>query len=145
MIEIEDSVFVSSPRQAVFRFAARPENMPLWNPAVRESKVIGRLKAGANVVQLIELFGRRFETVFEVTRYEPFRRVTYSSTGGPIEVKGTMEFSTEPGGTMVRWIVCGDCRGFFRAAEGVLRGLGRREMRDCLERLSRVLEEAEAA
>jgi uncharacterized membrane protein len=144
-MEIEDSVFVSSPRQAVFRFAARPENMPLWNPAVRESKVIGRLKAGASVVQFIELFGRRFETTYEVTCYEPFRRVTYSSTGGPIEIKGTMEFSTEPGGTMVRWIVWGDCRGFFRVGQSILMGLGRREMRECLGRLKRALEEVEAA
>jgi carbon monoxide dehydrogenase subunit G len=145
MMEIEDSVFVSSPRQAVFRFAARPESMPLWNPAVRESKVIGRLEAGASVVQLIELFGRRFETIYEVSRYEPFRRVTYTSTGGPMDVQGSMEFSTEPGGTVVHWIVCGDCRGFFRAGQSILMGLGRREMRDCLERLKRVLEEAEAA
>jgi hypothetical protein len=60
-------------------------------------------------------------------------------------VKGTIEFSTESGGTVVHWIVCGDCRGFFRAAGGILMGLGRREMRECLERLKRVLEEVEAA
>ncbi len=144
MIEIEDSVLVSQPRSAVFRFAARPENMPLWNPVVHESRVEGRLGAGATVVQAASLLGRRFETVYTVTRYEPGRRIVYTSTRGAMDIRGTMEFRSERGGTLIRWVVCGDCRGFLRAAEGVILGAGRREMHACLANLKRLLD-AQAA
>jgi hypothetical protein len=145
VIEIEDRVLVPSPLRSTFRFAARPENMPLWNPVVLESRVVGRLRPGAEVVQRIDLFGRRFDAVFAVTSYEPFRRVAYASRGGPVDVRGTMEFETERAGTLIRWIVCGDCRGFFRVTEAVMVGLGRRQMRICLENLRRALQATRAA
>ena len=144
MIEIEESIHVSLTPERVFRFAARPESMPLWNPVVRESKALGPLEEGATVVQRIDLLGRRFETTYEVTRYEPDRRIEYTSRTGPLEVQGTMEFRRERGGTRVRWHVAGDCRSLFRVAEGVLSGLGRPEMQTCLKNLKGVLEQTES-
>jgi uncharacterized membrane protein len=141
LIEVEESIVVSLPRERVFEFAALPENMPLWNPVVRESKALGALERGTKVVQRIQLPGRRFETVYEVTCYEPGRRIAYSSTQGPVEVEGTMEFRRERGGTRVRWIVRGDARGFLRFGESILVGLGRPKMRDCLHNLKRAVEE----
>jgi uncharacterized membrane protein len=142
---IEESIVVALPREDVFEFASQPENMPLWNPVVRESRVVGDLEEGAQVVQRIDLLGRRFETIYEVTHYEPCARVEYTSTCGPVEVRGTMRFSPVSGGTRVRWTVVGDARGFLRVADGVLMGLGRQEMRSCLDNLRRVMEEEEPA
>ena len=141
MIQIEETILVSRPREQVFSVAADPAKMPLWNPAVRESTLVGRLRRGAKVVQLVEVLGRRFETEFEVTAYEPGRRVAYTSTGGPFSVQGTMEFRADRGRTHVRWIVGGDARGFIRVAESILIGAGRPEMRACLENLRHVVED----
>ena len=141
MIEIEDSVLIDRPPGEVFPLAADPRNMPLWNPAVRASEVHGPLRRGTTVIQDIDLVGRRFETVFELRRYEPARRVTYTSTAGPVRVEGTMHFRAEAGGTRVRWTVRGDCRGFLRIAERALVLAGKRELRSCLDRLKSLLEE----
>jgi uncharacterized protein YndB with AHSA1/START domain len=143
VIEIEESIDVALPRERVFEFAARPENMPLWNPVVQESKALGDLEEGTEVVQRVDLFGRRFQTTYEVTCYEPNDRIVYTSRTGPVEVQGTMEFQRAKDGTRVRWSVAGDCRSLFRVAESVLIGMGRPEMRTCLENLKGVLEQAE--
>jgi hypothetical protein len=145
MIEIEDRVLVKASLRPTFRFAARPENMPQWNRVVLESVVIGPLRRGTTVVQRVDLLGRRFDAVFEVTCYEPFRKVTYTSIRGPVDVRGTMEFHAEQGGTLVRWIVGGDCRSFLRVAGPVIVTVGRREMHGCLERLKGLLEQSRVA
>lgn len=144
MIQVEESIVVARPRAQVFPVAAHPENMPLWNPAVRESMLVGQLRRGAKVIQLVEVLGRRFETEFEVTEYEPGRRVAYTSSGGPLTVEGAMEFRDDRGRTHVRWIVEGDARGLIRMAESVLLGMGRPEMRACLENLRHYVEEGSA-
>ena len=135
MSQVEDRVFIPLPRMEVFRFAARPENMPAWVPAITHSAVIGRLRRGARVEQHVRLLGRNYQTVFDVTAYEPFRRVAYRSTGGPMDVNGVMEFRTEPGGTLVRWVVQGNCHWFGHVSEAVLLAMGRREMHAALTNL----------
>src|SRR2546423_4412080 len=141
MIEIEESVVIARPCHRVFRFAARPENMPLWNPVVLESKTVGALREGADVVQQVELLGCRFEAIYEVTSYEQNRRIAYTCRRGPLAVEGTMEFDGERGTTRVRRIVRGDARGLLRLGEGVLVARGRSEMRACLEEPKRSGEE----
>lgn len=141
MIEIEHDILIGRDLDEVFSMAADPRNMPRWNPAVLSSELRGSLRRGATVLQHIDLLGRRFETLFEVRRYEPTRHVTYTSTRGPVEVEGTMEFRSEAGGTRVRWRVRGDCRGFLRIAESALELAGKRELRSSLERLKRLVEE----
>lgn len=131
---------VALPRRRVFLFAAKPQNMPLWNPVVRESRAVGALKPGAEVIQRIEVLDRTFDATYRVTSYEPCRRVTYTSSAGPVQIEGTMEFETVPEGTLVRWVVRGGCRGLLRMAEGMLVSLGRPEMRSCLEKLKQVME-----
>jgi uncharacterized protein YndB with AHSA1/START domain len=139
VIEIEDRVWISSSPATVFQFAARPENMASWVPAITESTVLGRLRRGAKVVQRANLLGRSFETVYQVTEYEPFDRIVYTSTTGPMDVRGVMAFRAEEGGTSVRWSVSGDCRGFFRASERMLVAVGRREMHLALQKLKHVM------
>lgn len=141
MIEIEDSVLIDRPPGEVFPMAADPRNMPRWNPAVLASELDGPLRRGATIVQDIDLVGRRFETVFTLRSFQPARSVTFTSTAGPIQVEGTMRFRAEAGGTRVSWTVRGDCRGILRIAERALVLAGKRELRACLARLKRLLEE----
>jgi uncharacterized membrane protein len=144
MITIEESLAIERPLRQVFRLASRPENMPRWNSAVLESRLVGVLREGAKVVQRIHLPGLRFETVFRVTCYEPPRRVTYTSTEGPVDIRGTMEFLPQPGGTLVRWTVAGSGRDLFGVGKGVLLRVGRHEMRSCLENLKGFVEQSGA-
>ena len=146
MLQVEDRISIGSSPGAVFGFASRPQNMPRWIPSVVESRLIGRLRPGATVVQRVQLFGRQFETRYVVTAFEPPVRVAYTSLSGPMDIRATMEFEPAPGGTAVRWSVLGDCRGFVRIPRAVLLARGRHEMRMALEALRRLLDgEATAA
>jgi hypothetical protein len=139
-MRIEETTFVNVSRWEAFQVAAQPENIPLWNHGVLESNTRGRLGKGAQIVQVARVFGRCFESVYEVTSYLPPRRVTYSSVLGPMDVRGTMEFISKPDGTLLRWTVVGDCRGFLHVGDAVLERVGRREMRACLRKLAELVE-----
>ena len=140
MMRIEQEVVVRAPVRDAFLLAAHPERMPLWNDSVLESSVLGELEEGASVVQVAKVCGHRFETVFLVSHFEPFRRVTYSSVSGPMAIEGTMEFEEQGPDTSIRWSIRGDARGFLRIGERLLRSVGEQEMRRCLARLSDLLE-----
>ena len=70
---LEETVEVSLPSRRVFQFAAQPGNVPLWNSAVLESEVRGELRQGVEVLQRVDLLGRRFDVVYVVTRWDPPR------------------------------------------------------------------------
>jgi hypothetical protein len=140
MIEIEQAVALRASPQEVFLFAGCPENMPLWNRAVLRSELLGVLEPGAMVVQIAQVSGLRFETLYRVTSYEPFRQVGFASVSGPMHVEATMRFEGEDPGTLLRWSVRGDCRGFLPVGRSILSLVGRREMRGCLERLKALVE-----
>lgn len=139
-MRLEESIVVDISSRDSFLFAAHPNHMPLWNPAVVESRVLGELCEGATVVQVARLLGRQFKTAYLVSHYEPFRRVTFSSVSGPMGIEGTMEFEPQRRETWLRWSIEGDVRGFLHVADGLLRSIGRREMRRCLRRLKDLLE-----
>ena len=80
-----------------------------------------------------------------MTCYHPFRKVTYASIRGPVDLEGTMQFQPAPSGTLIQWVVYGDCRRFLRVAEPILVSLGRKGMHDCLEKLRCLSEEARGA
>lgn len=145
VLQLEEAIHVALPPRQAFEVAADPANMPLWNPAVRESALIGELGLGARVIQEIELLGRGFEAEYEVTSYRPGREVRFTSVVGPVTIEAAMRFERDAGGTLVRWTVAGDCRGFLRATEGLLARAGRRELRACLENLKHLLEASVAA
>jgi hypothetical protein len=135
MMEIEESLFISVSRPTVFRYAARPENMPAWNPAILESRVIGPLQAGATVIQRIRLLGRSFEAIFEITSYDPPRRIACQSRTGPVDIRAGMDLRSVRGGTLLHWVVAGNSHGFVHAAEAVMIRAGHLQMRLCLENL----------
>jgi hypothetical protein len=63
-----------------------------------------------------ELLGRRIETVYEVTEYEPKRIAAWKAMSGPLQLKFRRTFERVEGGTRFAVRYEGEARGFLKLA-----------------------------
>ena len=121
----EVSVIIERPVEEVFAFVENPENDPIWRPGVIESGEISRGPKGVGTTgrEVYEMLGVRGESTWEITEYEPDRKVSYRSTSGPVTYKGTWTYESVEGGTRVTfaidWEIAG-WDGFGRLSERVV-------------------------
>jgi hypothetical protein len=66
------------------------------------------------------MLGRRIENGYEVTEYEPNRKVSMKTTSGSIPADVTITFEPAEGGTRLVLSVEGDTGGLFKLAEPVV-------------------------
>jgi uncharacterized protein YndB with AHSA1/START domain len=86
----------------VFEFLAHFENVPLWNYAISETRKIseGPVGVGSRYRQARTL-PTRSEEMFEVTEFEPDRRLSIKGALGPYRSEVTYLLSPEDGGTIL--------------------------------------------
>ena len=81
------SVVIERPLEEVFAFVADRENDALWAPVVTQTRKTseGPLGVGTTYEQSGRFLGRNLEMIFEVTEYEPNRKIGLRlTTSGPL-------------------------------------------------------------
>ncbi len=91
MPRYEVSVVIERSAEDIFAFVENPENDPIWRQSMVESEVDSEVEAeetagvservGATGREVYKLMGRRIETTWEITEYEPVEggtRVTFA-------------------------------------------------------------------
>ena len=142
-MRVEESVEINRLRQEVFDYVANPENLPAWSGLAIEMKdAPGPLiKEGDTFTVVGKFLGRRFETPYERSSYEPNRRYTDRATGGPVpDQDWTYTFEELPEGTRLTRAVEGEPGGFFKLAEPLIERALKRQVRADLETLKDLLE-----
>jgi uncharacterized protein YndB with AHSA1/START domain len=93
-----NTVTIYRPPAEVFAYLARFENVPRWNDAIGETRKLssGPVGVGSRYVQTRTLPRRSTET-FEVTEYEPDRKLSVRGKFGPFP--GRLTYVLEPMGT----------------------------------------------
>ncbi len=142
-MRVEESIGIDRPVQEVFEYVSEPDNFPEWTGTAIEvhKRTPGPVREGDTFTAVIKFLGRRFETPYERTSYEPNRRFTERATGGPLpDQRWTYTFEEAPGGTRLARAVEGEPGGFFKLADPLIeRALGR-QIRGDLETLKDLLE-----
>ncbi len=144
----EHSVVIERPLEEVWAFLHDPDNDSRWQPSLSESRQLsdGPMEVGTQLVEVRHFLGRRLETVYEVTEYDPPRRSAVRSTSGPIPVSGSYVLDPADGGTRFTARIETDASGFFKLAEPIFGRFVRREMESNFGHLKDVVEaEAEIA
>lgn len=103
-MKIEESTVIERPVAGGVAFAADPKNDPLWASVVAEARQTseGPLGVGTTFEQVLRLLGRRLEITFEVTEYEPNRRLQIGRFSGRLRsAVGRRTFEPAPAGTHV--------------------------------------------
>jgi hypothetical protein len=144
MANAEAIVVVQRSASEVFAFIANGANNPRWRSGVLDiARVEGTPDGvGARYRQgTAGPFGMRIAADYEVTEYEPDRRLTFRVVAGPARPEGVFELSPSDGGTQLRFGLRWEPSGVRRLLEGQVQRTMEEEV-GRLAVLKRVLEGA---
>ena len=143
MINISSTTTVDRPTGEVFDFVRNSENARMWLGGWAESRPTSETEGvGYTWIDVVEVFGRPVETEFEITEFEPGRKIAFESIRGSFPVSGVYSFTPTPDGegTVVTFELQGEPGGFFKLAEPLLSRMLQRQWNTNLANLKDVLE-----
>ncbi|HSL43744.1 MAG TPA: hypothetical protein VK897_09955 [Anaerolineales bacterium] len=87
MMKFDLNTNIYRPLQQVFTFVTTPENDFYWQYGTLASDKISRGEMGVGTLfrTVGHFMGRRFESVYEVTEFNPDQRYGFKSQSGPME------------------------------------------------------------
>ena len=141
MAKVETNIVVNRPVGEVFQFISANENALQWQPGLLETRITNDVQGvGKTWIDVVQFLGRRMEVPFRLADWQPDRKISFQSTGGPIPMQGSYGFEPVGDGTQVTFLLTGDPGGFFKLAEPVLMRMLQRQWQTNLANLKDVLE-----
>jgi hypothetical protein len=146
MIKLTSSIDIYRSAQLIFEFISSPANNFEWQYGTLASGTTSRVGNGVGTVfQTIgHLMGRRMNSTFEVTQYEPNRRYGFRSVSGPMQL--ITVFSLDAGSGHTRLTVTTQAAP-TNASTGGERGMElymQKQLREDLAMLKQLLESRSA-
>jgi uncharacterized membrane protein len=142
-MRVEESIEINRPLKEVFNYVSDVGNFPQWMAHALEVRkdTEGPPQHSDRFTLAIKSVGRRFETPYERTSYEPYRRYTDRAVGGPIpNQRWDCTFEEVPGGTRLRRAVDAEPTGLLKLLEPLQKRAAERQLRADLQTLKDVLE-----
>lgn len=139
MIEIAHTASYDRPAAAVFATLTDVAGYPAWQPTVVSADVAGgrEVGAGAEIREVCEVMGRRFEIVLTVTGYRPGELLALrTAPGARPEISQTYRLRPEGAGCRLDYRLTVD--GVPRLVERLARAQIDRQAPGMLERLGAV-------
>ncbi len=142
MTRIEKSVVIDRPVEDVWEYVHDPANDAVWQTSIVETRHEGgpAMDVGTRIVEVRRFLGRRFETSWEVSEFDPPRRSAVRSVSGPIPFTGSYVLEAVDGCTRFTLRMDTEAHGFFKLAEPVFGRMAGREMEANLGHLKDALE-----
>jgi len=138
-IEAENSVVVERPRETVFAFLADGTNDPQWRPAVVDIAREGGEGVGTVYRQGVKgPMGRRVAADYEITQWEPGRRIGFRAIAGPVRPEGSYDLADDGQATRVTMRLGVELQGAARLLSPMVRRSMEAEVA-ALERLREAL------
>jgi uncharacterized membrane protein len=141
MPSAQHSVTVTRPVGEVFAFVADGENAMRWRPGVLDVARQSGEGLGAIYRQGVKgPGGRRIAADYEVTAFEPDRRIAFRAIAGPVRPTGEYRFAAAGAGTTVSLALEATLTGWKRLVMGrAVQSTMEAEVRN-LETLKTILE-----
>src|SRR5947209_3801439 len=141
-VRIENTITINRPVETVFAFVTNVANTPRYASTVIEAQQTspGALAEGTTLRMVGKFLGKRLDTAYRVTAYEPNRTFAYESISGPVPQSWRASFEQVPAGTRCTVTVEADAGGVVRLAGPVLSGMIKRQGDADLSTLKRLLE-----
>jgi uncharacterized protein YndB with AHSA1/START domain len=113
------SVTIARPPDEVFAFVADGENATRWRPGVLDVKHQSGEGVGAVYRQGVKgPGGRRIPADYEITAFEPGRRIAFHAIAGPVRPSGEYRFEPVAEGTRVTFSLDATVTGWKRLVMG---------------------------
>jgi carbon monoxide dehydrogenase subunit G len=140
VIRIELTVEIERSPDDVFQLLSDIDRLPEWQASAVEAYTEGPLAEGSRVTEKRRLLGREVDSELEVVAYEPPRRLTLRSLGGPVSFTVDHELVEEGGGTHLTFVAKAEPSALLRLAERVLARRAEQQFRQDFDRLKELLE-----
>jgi uncharacterized membrane protein len=142
-VRVQESVEINRPLHEVWAYVSDVGNYPKWMSHVLEVRTDtpGPPGVGDRFTVALKSVGRRFETPYERTSYEPDRSCQDQARGGPIPNHWWQSaVQTVPGGTRLTRTVDVESSGWLKLLEPLQKRAAARQLRKDLRTLKRVVE-----
>jgi uncharacterized protein YndB with AHSA1/START domain len=141
MTHSEETIRIAAAPADVFAAVSDPRTHSEWRPSVVEFRADSQpVTVGTRIRETVRFLGRRYTTLFEVTRLDPPRTFAVRSLEGPLETNLRLEVAPADGGAELRFVMdLEDPRPLGLRVPG-FQALMRWYLRDEGKRLGRLLE-----
>jgi carbon monoxide dehydrogenase subunit G len=140
VIRIELTVEIARPPEDVFELLSDIERLSEWQTSAVEAHTDGPLAEGSRITEKRRFLGREVDTELEVVAYEPPRRLTLRSLGGPVKFTVDHELVAQGDGTQLKFLAEAQLGGLLRLTEPVLARTAEQEFHRDFDRLKELLE-----
>ena len=142
MINLNVSTMIYRPIHQVFDFVSTPENDVEWQYGTLTAAGLseGASKPGSFFRSIGHLLGRRVQSTFEVTEYEPNRKYGFKSLSGPLHSQTSYTFEVASGSTRISISTQAHVVDFFQINERLLEKKMKKELKVNLTLLKDLLE-----
>lgn len=138
----EMGTIVNRPVEEVFAMLADLANDPKWRREWVEARATteGALGVGSRCVLVGKALGKRTEAEYEITGFEPNRRVAWKTVRGPLPLTFFRAVETADSATKVTIGYDAEARGAMKLVGPLLSSMGRRALARDLPQLKGLLE-----
>jgi uncharacterized protein YndB with AHSA1/START domain len=142
MPQAEGSVTIARPVDAVFAYLTDGEKCPQWRSGVLDIKrVSGDGGLGTRYRQGVKgPMGRRIAADYEVTAFEPNRRIEFQAVAGPARPHGRYDLAPDDSGTRLTFSLDAELNGLRKLLMGAAVQRTMDAEVEALDQLKRVLE-----
>ena len=109
------SVRINRPVEDVFAFVADGEKCKQWRPGVLDiARATGAMDGGIGTRYIQGVkgpLGRRISADYEITGFEPNRRIEFQTVSGPARPHGRYDFEAAEGGTRLTFALDAELTG----------------------------------
>ena len=142
MISLDSNKLIYRPIKEIFEFISATENDFQWQYGTLASGQIteGVARVGAFFRSIGHFMGRRMESTFEITEYEPARKYGFKSLSGPIHSQTLYTFEITGGATKINVSMQASAVNLLQVPEGMLEKQMKKQLKENLEMLKNILE-----
>lgn len=142
MISVEKSIYIACPVEDVFHMISNVETYPDWQDDVEFAERVteGELRVGSQSRVVRNAMGRKMDSIFELTAYDPPGFLTVQSVSGQVSLGVSWTLVSENGGTQATITIDGEMSGFFKLAEGMITKQLEQSLDDQFAKLKSMLE-----
>jgi uncharacterized membrane protein len=119
MPSAERTITINRPVDEVFTFLADGRNATHWRSGVLDVDLVSGTGLGARYSQGVRgPGGRRIDADYEITEFEPNRKIGFRATAGPVRPTGSFTFEGMGSGTILTFALDAELSGWKRLVMG---------------------------
>lgn len=142
MISFNLNEQIYRPLKQVFGFVSTPENDFQWQYGTLGSAQLseGTIGIGTLFRTIGHFMGRRIESTYEVTEFEPYKKYGFKSVSGPVQSHTLFTFEVLAGSTKVNITTDSSAGDLFQTSDGIVEKKARKQYKENLALLKHILE-----